>query len=58
MAHAFSVHVAAVEFHYFTAVEDIPDDSEGSGAAMIETTEFSSGTLYRYATIDVEELVS
>lgn len=58
VAHAFSVHAAAVEFDYFTAVEDIPDDSEGSGAAMIETTEFSSGTLYRYATIDVEELVA
>jgi CRISPR system Cascade subunit CasC len=57
VAHAFSVHAVDVEFDYFTAKEELPVESEGAGAAMIETGEFATGTLYRYATVDVDELV-
>lgn len=55
VAHAISVGRAETEFDYFTALDDrAPEDN--AGAAMIETTEFTSSTLYRYADIDVLHL--
>ncbi|MCR5630864.1 MAG: type I-E CRISPR-associated protein Cas7/Cse4/CasC [Atopobiaceae bacterium] len=55
VAHAISVGRAQTEFDYFTALDDCsPEDN--AGAAMIETTEFTSSTLYRYADIDVFHL--
>ncbi|WP_282710296.1 type I-E CRISPR-associated protein Cas7/Cse4/CasC [Lancefieldella sp. Marseille-Q7238] len=55
VAHAISVGRAETEFDYFTALDDqAPEDN--AGAAMIETTEFTSSTLYRYADIDVHHL--
>lgn len=55
VAHAISVGKAETEFDYFTALDDrAPEDN--AGAAMIETTEFTSSTLYRYADIDVLHL--
>jgi len=61
VAHALSVHAADPEFDYFTAVDDLQPTAEdgeaaNAGAGMIGTIEFTSATLYRYATIDVEEL--
>lgn len=56
VAHAFSVHPAANEFDYFTAVDDkAPEDNAGAG--MIGTVEFVSSTMYRYATVNVDALV-
>ncbi|NNG35426.1 type I-E CRISPR-associated protein Cas7/Cse4/CasC [Nakamurella aerolata] len=63
VAHAISVHASETEFDYFTAVDDLKggqsDDDEpaDAGAGMIGTVEFTSSTLYRYATINVDELV-
>lgn len=55
VAHAFSVHPAANEFDYFTAVDDkAPEDNAGAG--MIGTIEFVSSTMYRYATVNVDAL--
>lgn len=55
VAHALSVHSVATEFDYFTAVDDnAPEDN--AGATMIGTVEFSAPTLYRYATVNAEEL--
>lgn len=62
VAHALSVHVADNEFDYFTAVDDLKagadaeDGAADAGAGMIGTVEFTSATLYRYATVNVEEL--
>ncbi|WP_309064923.1 type I-E CRISPR-associated protein Cas7/Cse4/CasC [Microbacterium sp.] len=58
VAHAISVHPVETEFDYFTAVDDhkAADTEEDAGAGMIGTVEFSSSTLYRYATIDVNRL--
>lgn len=55
VAHAISVHPAETEFDYYTAVDDRNTDEE-TGAGMIGTIEFSSSTLYRYATVDVDRL--
>lgn len=55
VAHAISTHSVQNEFDYFTAVDDLsPEDSAGAG--HLGTVEFNSSTLYRYATVNVEEL--
>ena len=55
VAHAISVSSAETEFDYFTALDDkAPEDN--AGAAMIETTEFTSAMFYRYASVDVFHL--
>lgn len=59
VAHAISVHEAAVESDYFTAVDDaIEQAGEETGAGMIGTIELTSSTLYRYATVDLDGLTS
>lgn len=55
VAHAISVHEAVPEFDYFTAMDDKRGEDE-AGADMIGTVEFTSSTLYRYATINVGAL--
>jgi len=58
VAHAISVHPVETEYDYFTAVDDHKreDAEEDAGAGMIGTVEFSSSTMYRYATVDVAQL--
>lgn len=55
VAHALSTHAVATEFDYYTAVDD-QNPAEETGAGMIGTIEFDSATLYRYATVNVDEL--
>lgn len=56
VAHAISTHRVSAEFDYYTAVDDLkPDDT--SGADMIGTVEFNSACYYRYANIDLAQLV-
>lgn len=55
LAHAISTHKCATEYDYFTAVDDLgPEDNAGAG--HIGVSEFNSATLYRFATINVNEL--
>ena len=55
VAHSISTHQVQTEFDYFTAIDDMaPEDN--AGAEMIETTEYNSSTLYRYANIAMHEL--
>lgn len=56
VAHALSVNPVEVEFDYYTAVDDEKTAAEDAGAAMIGTVEFTSATLYRYATLGVHQL--
>lgn len=56
VAHAFTVHGADPQRDFFTAVDDwLPDDETGSG--HMQTGEFSTGTFYRYATLNVTDLL-
>lgn len=57
VAHAISVHESQPEFDYFTAVDDVVEDAEETGAGMIGTTQMMSSTLYRFATVNVDGLV-
>lgn len=57
VAHAISTHEVVPEFDYFTALDDLqPEDS--TGAAMLGTLEFNSATLYRYANVNINELIA
>ncbi len=56
VAHAISTHEIVPEFDYYTAVDDEKETDE-SGSAMIGTIEYDSATLYRYANVNVNELV-
>ena len=56
VAHAISTHEIVPEYDYYTAVDDEKADDE-SGSAMIGTIEYDSATLYRYANVNVNELV-
>ncbi|WP_394814512.1 type I-E CRISPR-associated protein Cas7/Cse4/CasC [Streptomyces chisholmiae] len=57
VAHAMTTHETDVEFDYFSAVDDVNqqwDDATGSG--HMGHGQYSAGTFYRFATIDLEEL--
>lgn len=55
VSHSISTHKCATEYDYFTAVDDLgPEDNAGAG--HIGVSEFNSSTLYRFATINVNEL--
>lgn len=56
VAHAMSTHAVRTQFDYFTAVDDANPEGE-TGAGMIGTIEFNSSTLYRYATLNVDQLL-
>lgn len=55
VAHSISTHRVSNEYDYFTAVDDLASENN-AGAGHIGTVEFNSATLYRYATINVQEL--
>lgn len=55
VAHSISTHTVHNEYDYFTAVDDLsPEDNAGAG--HLGTVEYNSATLYRYATVNVNEL--
>lgn len=54
VAHAFTVHAAASETDYFTAVDDLQE----LGSGHINAAELTSGIFYSYVVIDVPQLVS
>lgn len=57
VAHAFTVHKAAVEDDYFSAVDDLNVHEEHAGSAHIGEAEFGAGLFYLYICIDTDLLV-
>ncbi len=57
VAHSISTHAVQNEYDYFTAVDDLAADEDNAGAGHLGTMEYNSATLYRYATVNAEELV-
>ncbi len=55
VAHPISTHRVVAESDYFTAVDDLPEDTPG--ADMIGNVEFNSACYYRYANIDLNQLI-
>ncbi|MBB4791084.1 CRISPR system Cascade subunit CasC [Streptomyces nodosus] len=57
VAHVMTTHATDIEIDYFSAVDDVTDDwNDSTGSGHMGHAEFSAGTFYRYATIDLEEL--
>ncbi len=56
VAHALSTNRVEVEFDFYTAVDDLKPE-ETAGADMLGTIEFNSACFYRYANVDIEQLV-
>lgn len=57
VAHALSTHKVEMEMDYFTAVDDLKADEEDPGADMIGTIGYNSSCFYRYAVIDLPQLI-
>ena len=57
VAHAISTNKVSMEMDYYTAVDDLSPKEE-TGAGMLGFTGFNSSCFYRYATIDLDQLLS
>ena len=58
VAHALTTHGTDVEIDYFAAVDDITAAwKDTAGSAHMGSTEYSAGVFYRYATIDLDDLL-
>ncbi len=54
VAHAISTHAIESEFDFYSAVDDLaPDDN--AGVVLLDTLEYDSSTLYRYANIALHD---
>lgn len=56
VAHAITVHRAAVEDDFFTAVDDLNTREEDSGSAHLGEQGFGAGLFYQYVCIDCDRL--
>ncbi|MCM1314496.1 MAG: type I-E CRISPR-associated protein Cas7/Cse4/CasC [Prevotella sp.] len=56
VAHSISTHAVQNEYDYFTAVDDFSEENH-AGAGHLGTMEFNSATLYRYATVNITDLL-
>ena len=56
VAHAITVHRAAVEDDFFTAVDDLNTREEDSGSAHLGEQGFGAGLFYQYVCIDCDLL--
>lgn len=57
VAHAFTTHTSEPQRDYFTAVDDWQPSGE-TGSGHLNTAEFSAGVFYRYATVNVTDLLA
>lgn len=57
-SHAFTTHAADIEPDYFTAVNDLPQRSEGSGAGHLDMAQYGGGVFYWHCNIDRSQLWS
>jgi len=55
VAHAISTHASAVEFDFFTAMDDLLPRGAG-GAGMLGTSAFNAPCFYRYLLVDMDQL--
>lgn len=57
VAHALSVNAVEPEYDYFTAMDD-QQPADQAGAFKIGEAEFNAPTLYRYANLNVRQLIN
>ncbi|EHQ52966.1 CRISPR-associated protein, Cse4 family [Ectothiorhodospira sp. PHS-1] len=56
VAHALTTHAVDADIDWFTAVDDLVDADEETGAGHLNTQEFSAGVFYRYASLNLGQL--
>ncbi|WP_369201608.1 type I-E CRISPR-associated protein Cas7/Cse4/CasC [Streptomyces sp. PU-14G] len=56
MAHPFTTHASEPQRDYFTAVDDWQEAAD-TGSGHLNTAEFGAGVFYRYACVNLEDLV-
>lgn len=56
MSHAITTHAMEAEIDWFTAMDDLKEESEDAGAGHLNTQEFGAGVFYQYASVDVDLL--
>lgn len=56
VAHALGVSALTTDFDFFTAVDELADDSN-TGAGMMGTLEFNSSVFYRYLNLNLNTLL-
>ncbi|MFC7216855.1 type I-E CRISPR-associated protein Cas7/Cse4/CasC [Streptomyces polyrhachis] len=56
VAHAFTTHASEPQRDYFTAVDDWLGEEE-TGSGHLDTAEFSAGVFYRFASVNVTDLI-
>lgn len=56
VAHAFTTHASEPQRDYFTAVDDWLGESE-TGSGHLSTAEFSAGVFYRFASVNLTDLL-
>jgi CRISPR system Cascade subunit CasC len=57
VAHAFTTHNTEPEVDFFTAVDDVAELATDSGSGHMNAAEFSAGVFYRYASVNIAELL-
>ncbi|MFI6056283.1 type I-E CRISPR-associated protein Cas7/Cse4/CasC [Streptomyces violascens] len=57
VAHAFTTHASEPQRDYFTAVDDWLDEAD-TGSGHLDTAEFSAGVFYRFASVNVNDLLA
>lgn len=56
VAHSISTHTVDGDIDWFTAVDDLIQDSGETGSGHLDTQEFSAGVFYRYASLNLSLL--
>ncbi len=56
VAHAITTHTIDGDIDWFTAVDDLIQDSGKTGSGHLDTQEFSAGVFYRYASLNLSLL--
>lgn len=56
--HALSTNKIQQDVDFFTGMDDLPDEDGRMVASMLDYTEFSSSVLYRYVTVDMNQLTT
>lgn len=57
VAHVITTHAVDGDIDWFTAVDDLVQDEGEIGSAHLDTQEFSSGVFYRYASLNINQLM-
>lgn len=57
VAHALSTHKVDMEMDFYTAVDDLQEETE-SGAGMMGIIMYNSSCFYKYSVLDMDQLIS